>query len=350
MKNILDTVITEAKRLKKRIVFPETHDPRTLKAIAYIQKNRIAEPILIGDKKTITTLATKHRIRLSPKTIYIDHLSQSNEESSLLEKKHFENFSKELFQLRKDKGLTLEQAQNLMKLPDYFGCMMLRKNEADGVVSGATSHSSDLLHAIFQVIGTKEKFHKVSGVFFMVFRKRLLIFADCSVIVEPSAHDLADIAIDTAQTASRFGITPRVAFLSFSTHGSSKHTSLDVIREATALTRHRAPGLMLDGEIQLDAAIMPEVARIKCPESPLKGRANILIFPNLNSANIAYKLCERLAKAHAIGPILQGLRKPVNDLSRGCSWQDIVYTTAFTACESKPLDKTAQFKLKKSYD
>jgi phosphate acetyltransferase len=189
---------------------------------------------------------------------------------------------------------------------------------------------------IFQIIGTKEKFHKVSGVFFMVMKKRLMLFADCSVIVSPDAHDLADIAIDTAETAKKFGIEPRIAFLSFSTHGSSKDGSLARIREAAAIAQDRRPDLIMEGEIQVDAAIVPEVAKRKFPDSPLAGEANILIFPDLNSANIGYKLCERLAKASAIGPILQGLRKPVNDLSRGCSWMDIVHTAAITACETIP--------------
>lgn len=321
MKNLLASIIAKAQKNRRRIVFAETDDPRTLRAVIYLKEHGIVEPVLIGNRKKMKISTDRFEV--------FDPLSPDN--STRMKK-----YAKELYALRKTKGMTLSEAEKWLKLNDYIGCMMVHFGEVDGMVSGANSHSNDFLMPIFQIIGTKEKFHKVSGVFFMVMKKRLMLFADCSVIVSPDAHDLADIAIDTAETAKKFGIEPRIAFLSFSTHGSSKDGSLARIREAAAIAQDRRPDLIMEGEIQVDAAIVPEVAKRKFPDSPLAGEANILIFPDLNSANIGYKLCERLAKASAIGPILQGLRKPVNDLSRGCSWMDIVHTAAITACETIP--------------
>lgn len=328
MKNLLARIVDHAQKHPQRIVFAETDDPRTLKAIAYLNEHKIVTPVLIGNKEKITATAKKNKLNLPLERMEVVDIDGAET------KERLEKYIQELFRLRKEKGMTLEEARKWIHMPDYFGCMMTHFNDTDGMVSGANSHSSDYLMPIFQIIGTKEKFHKVSGVFFMVLKKRLMLFADCSVQVAPGAHELADTAIDTAETAKRFGIEPRIAFLAFSTHGSSKDPSLDHIREAVSITRDRRPDLILDGEIQLDAAIVPEVAKKKYPQSPLQGNANVLIFPDLNSANIGYKLCERLAKANAIGPILQGLRKPVNDLSRGCTWMDIVYTAAVTACEA----------------
>ncbi len=238
--------------------------------------------------------------------------------------------------------MTIEQARELMKNHDYVGCMMTHFDEVGGLVSGANSHSADFLIPIFHVIGVKEKFHKVSGVFFMMMRGRLMLFADCSVMINPDANDLSNIALDTAQTARRFGIEPRVAMLSYSTHGASDDPMATKVAEAVKLVQQRDPSLIVDGEIQLDAAIVPEVAMKKFPNSPLHGNANVLIFPDLNSGNIGYKLCERLAGADAVGPILQGLNKPVNDLSRGCSWMDIVHVAAITACEAMSAEYDAK--------
>ncbi len=335
MKNLLARIVDQAQKHPQRIVFAETDDPRTLKAVAYLNEHKIVVPVLIGNKEKINQTAKKNKIELPLERIEVIDIDEAET------KERLEKYTQELFSLRKEKGMTLEDAAKWIRIPDYFGCMMTHFDDTDGMVSGANSHSSDFLMPIFQIIGTKEKFHKVSGVFFMVMKKKLMLFADCSVQVTPGAHELADTAIDTAETAKRFGIEPRIAFLAFSTHGSSKDPSLDYVREAVSITRDRRPDLIIDGEIQLDAAIVPEVAKKKYPDSPLKGNANVLIFPDLNSANIGYKLCERLAKANAIGPILQGLRKPVNDLSRGCTWMDIVYTAAVTACEAMSTDYTS---------
>lgn len=332
MKNLLAKVIDQAQKNPQRIVFAETDDPRTLKAIAYLQEHKIVVPVLVGNKEKIIETAKKAKLNFPIERMEVVDVNAPEEKTRL------EKYTNELFNLRKEKGMTLEEAAKWMQNPDYIGCMMTHLDEVDGMVSGANSHSSDFLMPIFQIIGTKEKMHRVSGVFFIVLKKQLLLYADCSVQVCPSAHELSDTAMDTAETARRFGIEPRVAFLAFSTHGSSKDPSLDRIREAVSITRDRCPDMIMDGEIQLDAAIVPEVGKKKYPDSPLKGNANVLIYPDLNSANIGYKLSERLAKAQAIGPILQGLRKPVNDLSRGCTWNDIVYTAAITACEAMEIN------------
>ncbi len=205
---------------------------------------------------------------------------------------------------------------------------------ADGMVTGTTFPTDDSIRPALQIIKTEEKFHKVSGIFFMVLEKRLLLFADAAITINPNSHDLVDIAVDTAETAKKFGIKPRVAMLSFSTKGSADHPLVDKVQEAVRMLKYERPDIIVDGDLQVDAALVPKVAKKKCPKSPIQGDANILIFPDLESANIAYKLVERLAKAKAIGPLLQGLKKPVNDLSRGCSYQDIVNVTAFTVCES----------------
>jgi phosphate acetyltransferase len=235
-----------------------------------------------------------------------------------------------LYEIRKEKGLSKSGAKELIKDTNYFGTMLVQEKYASGMVTGVTYPTDMAIRPALQIIGTKRKFFKVSGVFFMSLENRTLLFADSAITINPNSHDLANIAIDTAETAQMFGLKPKVAMLSFSTKGSAKHPEVDKVREATALLKYRKPNMIVDGELQVDAAIVPEVAKIKCPKSILKGDANILIFPNLESANIAYKLVERLAKAKAIGPILQGLNKPVNDLSRGCHYKDIVKVTAFT--------------------
>ncbi len=332
MKNLLARIIDQAQKNPQRIVFAETSDPRTLQAIDYLHDHKIVVPVLIGNKEGIAAVATKNKVKMS-----LDDLEIFDKDTSEV-RETMEMYAQKLYERRKEKGMTIEEAREKMQSPDYIGCMMTHLDEVDGMVSGATTHSSDFLMPIFQIIGTKEKFHKVSGVFFMLMQQRFMLFADCSVIVNPDARDLANIALDTAQTARRFGIEPRVALLSFSTHGSSADESIQKIPEALKLIKEEDPSLIIDGEIQLDAAVVPEIAKRKFPDSPLQGNANILIFPDLNSANIGYKLCERLAKADAIGPILQGLRKPVNDLSRGCDWKDIVHVAAITACEAISAD------------
>ncbi len=336
MKNLLARIIDRAQKDLQRLAFAETDDPRTLRAIAYIHEHKIAEPVLIGNREAMSTLAQKHNIDLALDDIEIFDPAAPENAAKI------DQYTNVLFEKRKEKGMTLEQAKEWMKNHDYIGCMMTHLDEVGGLVSGANSHSADFLLPIFYIIGTKEKFHKVSGMFFMVMNSKLMIFADCSVNIDPDANDLANTALDAAYTARNFGIEPRIAMLSFSTHGASDHPSALKVAEAVKLIKERDPTLLVDGEIQLDAAIVPAIAEKKFPDSPIHGNANVLIFPDLNSGNIGYKLCERLAGAEAIGPILQGLKKPVNDLSRGCTWMDIVHVAAITACDAMSAEYDAK--------
>lgn len=324
MQNFLRKVKSIARKDPKFIVFPESDDERILKAVAKILKEKFAKPILIGDKRKIQSAYKKLKLKIDWK-----NLKTIDPTDKTLIKK----YSEALFLLRKDKGVTEKEARTLIKDTNYFGTMIIQLGDADGMITGATHPTANSIRPVLQIIKTREKFHKVSGIFFMVLHNKPLLFADAAITIEPNSHDLRDIAIDTAETAKMFGIKPKIALLSFSTKGSAKDPLVDKVTEAVALIKDRRPDLLVDGELQVDAALVPEVAKRKCPDSPLKGAANILIFPDLQSANIAYKLVERLAKAKAIGPLLQGLKKPVNKLSRGCSWQDIVNIAAFTVCE-----------------
>lgn len=324
MQNFLRKVKSIARKEPKRIVFPESGDERILKAVAQIIKEKFADPVLIGRSEEIIKLCRKSKIEMDWKKVEI-----IDPADKFLTTK----YSEALFELRKNKGLKLKEAVELIKDPNYFGTMMIQLDDADGMITGATHSTATSIRPVLQIIKTREKFHKVSGIFFMVLRNKPLLFADAAITIEPNSHDLVDIAIDTAETAKTFGIEPRIALLSFSTKGSARHPLVDKITEAFAMIKYQRPDLIIDGELQVDAALVPEIAQRKCPDSPLKGDANVLIFPDLQSANIAYKLVERLAKAKAIGPLLQGLKKPINKLSRGCSWQDVVNIAAFTVCE-----------------
>ena len=314
----------KAATLNKKIVFPEGFDDRTLIALEEIQQKNLCKPIVLGKPETVKARANELKLNLDWSKIEI----LDNENPELVEK-----YSAKLTEIRKDKGMSLEDAKKLLKDINYFGVMMVQENDADAMISGATGSTGDTVRPALQIIKTKEKFHKVSGIFFMIMEERLLLFADCAVNIEPNAPELADIAIDTAETAKRFGLEPKIAMLSFSTAGSAKHPLADKVIEATQMVKFRHPELTVDGEMQVDAALFPDVCTKKFPNSKIKGDANVLIFPDLQAGNIAYKLVERLAGAKAIGPILQGLKKPVNDLSRGCSAQDIADLAAFTACE-----------------
>lgn len=330
MQKFLKKIESIARKDPKKIVFPEGSDERILKATEKILKLKIAHPTLLGNPSYIKTKAKKLGLKIDwDKVEVIDH-----KKSPLLKE-----FAKDLYELRKEKGLKKATAAKLIKDVNYFGTMMVHKNLVHGMINGTTVPTEKAIRPALQIIGTKRKFFKVSGVFFMGLEDRVLLFADSAITVDPNSHDLANIAIDTAETAQMFGIKPRIAMLSFSTKGSAKHPKADKVKEATALLKYRKPKLVVDGELQVDAAIVPEAAKRKCPNSPIKGDANILIFPNLESANIAYKLVERLAKAKAIGPLLQGLNKPINDLSRGCDYKDIVNVTAFTVVECQNISK-----------
>ncbi|MBI2634504.1 phosphate acetyltransferase [Candidatus Peregrinibacteria bacterium] len=321
MQNFLKKIHALARKNKKRIVFPEGSEERILRAVEKILKQKLAQPILIGNSQKIKSQARKFKLKIDwEKAEIID-----NQKSPLLK-----DFAEIFYNLRKHKGISKKQAMETVKDNHYFGTMLLYTDYADGMIGGTTLPTHETIKPPLQIIKTREAFHKVSGVFLMVLKNKLLLFADTVVTVMPDAHDLVDIAMDTAETAKMFDIKPKIAMLSFSTKGSADDPVIEKIRQAVAMIKYKRPDMIVEGEMQVDAALVPEIAKIKCPDSVIQGDANILIFPNLEAANIAYKLVERLAKAKAIGPIIQGLTKPVNDLSRGCSWQDIVDVTAVT--------------------
>lgn len=311
-------------------MFPESFDERVLRAIPTILTEGTAQPILLGKRAELEK-------KTKEKEIPIDWDRVSVIDSSDGEK--FEEFSQRYFDIRNG-AVTKEQAyEAVTKDINIFGTLMVETDWVDGMISGANCSTAQTIRPAIQIIKTKEKFHKVSGFFFMILEERVLLFADCAVIIEPNSHELADIAIDTATTAIKFGIEPKIAMLSFSTHGSGDHPNVDKVREATKMAQAKRPDLIIEGEMQVDAALVPEVCLKKFPTAKSMGDYNVLIFPDLQSGNIAYKLVQRLAGATAIGPVYQGLNKPVNDLSRGCSSQDIIDLAAITTLEAQNLEK-----------
>ncbi|MBU0536645.1 MAG: phosphate acetyltransferase [Nanoarchaeota archaeon] len=324
MRNFVNSLFEKARKNPGRIVYPESSDERILNAVVEVVKLGIAHPILLGDQKQVF----KKMGSMGLPTEGIDIIDP-------LKSDKLPKYAQEFYTIRKDHGMTLDQARKMIELENYFGTMMVHMGDADGLIYGALHPTADTLRPALQIIKTKGHFHKVSGVFFMIFKDRLMLFADAAVEPDPDAKDLADVALDTAQTAKKFDIVPKVAMLSFSTKGSAKHPMVEKVIEATKIAAYKDPSLLIDGELQLDAAIEPWVAEIKCPNSKLKGEANILIFPELNAANIGYKLATFFGKADAVGPVLQGLNKPVNDLSRGCTVKDIVEITAVTVIEGQ---------------
>lgn len=329
MQNFLSSVKQKARQLQKTMLFPEAFDERTLRAIAAVIEEGTVRPLALGKLDELQKIAQNFNI-----TVAWDKFECIDVNDNLLQEQYAEAF----YQLRREKGITKDQALKAMQDINYFAVMLLQQGRADGMVSGAVSSTADTVRPALQIIKTKEKFHKVSGVFFMVLENRVLLFADCAINIDPNSHDLADIAIDTASTAKAFGLEPKIAMLSFSTNGSAKHPLVDKVKESIALIHDRAPQLLVEGEMQVDAALVPAVAKRKFPTGKIQGDANILIFPDLQSGNIAYKLVERLAGAQALGPLLQGLQKPLSDLSRGCSWQDIANLAAITACQADELE------------
>jgi phosphate acetyltransferase len=319
-------LMQRARADRQRIVLPESEDDRILEAAAILIRRGVSNLILLGDE-------TKVRARASALGLDLDEAAIV----SPLKSELVEQFAAAYAQARAHKGMTVDRAREVVTDVSYFGTMMVHLGMADGMVSGAVNTTAHTIRPALEFVKTKPGVGTVSSVFLMCLADRVLVYGDCAVIPEPTTEQLADIAISSAETAQQFGIEPRVAMLSYSTGTSGSGADVEKVRAATELVSARAPDLLLEGPIQYDAAIDPEVARTKLPSSAVAGRATVFIFPDLNTGNNTYKAVQRSAHAIAIGPVLQGLRKPVNDLSRGALVSDIVNTVAITAVQAQAM-------------
>lgn len=326
--NLLQSLIDRAKANKQRIVLPEGTEKRTLTAADQLLRDGVAEIILLGNPEEIRELA---------KETGLPHI----EKAQIINPKEHDKkdvYTQRLVELRKKKGMTYEQASLLVEDPLYLACLMINAGDADGEIAGARNTTGDVLRPALQIIKTSPGMKVVSGAFIMFTQtpqygeNGTLLFADCAVMPNPTAEELASIAMASAQTMkSLVGVQPRIAMLSFSSKGSAEHEMIDKVREATRIAKEIDPELQIDGELQADAAIVPSVGASKAPGSSIAGKANVLVFPSLEAGNIGYKLVQRLGNAEAVGPVLQGMAAPVNDLSRGCSVEDIYNMVAITA-------------------
>ncbi len=329
--NLIENIVERVKKNKQRIVLPEGTEERTLKAADRLSADEVADIILLGDPDKINLRAKDFGLNHIHKTKIIDPKNHENKQA----------YADLLFKLRSHKGMTPVKADRLVENPLYLGCLMIKSGDADGEIAGAENTTGDVLRPALQIVKTAPGISCVSGAYLMFVKDKsygedgMIIFADCAVMPNPTAEELAQIAVSSADTARTLaGIEPRVAMLSFSTKGSASHEMVDKVVEATKIARQIKPDLLIDGDLQADAALVESVATKKAPVSNVAGKANVLVFPSLEVGNIGYKLVQRLGGAEAVGPVLQGMAAPVNDLSRGCSIDDIYKMVAIASIQS----------------
>jgi malate dehydrogenase (oxaloacetate-decarboxylating)(NADP+) len=323
-REVLRMVINQAKRKPRKVVFPEGTHEKVLRATQIVLDEGVARPVLLGDRKAIEAMARELEVDLRGVEV-VDPATAP----------HLDDYVQELFLLRQRKGVTLQEARQLLKNPTAFGAMMVRRGDADALLAGVSQHYPDTLRPALSIIGTRDGVSRVSGMFLIILKERLYFLADTTVNIEPTAEQLAEIALMGAEVARRFHVAPRVAMISFSNFGSVRHPLVDKVKRAVEIVRHRTPDLLIDGEMQADTAVTPQLVEENFPFCRIKEGANVLIFPDLQSANAAYKLLQRLGGAEAIGPILMGMRKSVHVLQHGMTVRDIVNMTAIAAVDAQ---------------